>query len=47
MALYAATTGIVGTGKRMKGYVRSVYGAASPEYGLISGLKFTVVKSGD
>lgn len=43
--LYASATGIVDTAKTVKNYVKSVFGASSPQYKQISGLKFTIIKS--
>ena len=39
--LYKPNTGIVDTSVDVKSYVKSVYGATSPQYKLISNLKFT------
>lgn len=39
--LYKPNTGIVDTSVDVKSYVKSVYGATSPQYKLISSLKFT------
>ena len=39
--LYKANTGIVDTSVDVKTYVKSVFGATSPQYKTISGLKFT------
>jgi len=39
--LYKPNIGIVDTSVDVKSYVKSVYGATSPQYKLISGLKFT------
>lgn len=43
--LYAPETGIVDTAQTVKNYVKSVFGATSPQYKQISGLKFTKIKS--
>ena len=40
-ALYKANTGVVDTSVDIKTYIKSVYGATSPQYKAISGLKFT------
>jgi hypothetical protein len=40
-ALYAETTGVVDTALAVKTYVKSVFGASSPQYKQVSGLKFT------
>jgi len=40
-ALYAETTGVVDTALDVKTYVKSVFGASSPQYKQVSGLKFT------
>jgi hypothetical protein len=42
--LYAPETGLVSTAKMVKNYVKSVFGASSPQYKQISGLKFTIIK---
>ena len=42
--LYAAETGLVDIAAEVKKYVKSVYGATSPQYKQISGLKFTRIK---
>lgn len=39
--LYKANTGIVDTSVDVKTYIKSVFGATSPQYKTISGLKFT------
>jgi hypothetical protein len=39
--LYKAGTGVVDTSLDVKTYVKSVFGATSPQYKTISGLKFT------
>ena len=43
--LYAPEAGIVDTAQTVKKYVKSVFGATSPQYKQISGLKFTKIKS--
>ncbi len=40
-ALYATDTGLVDTAQDVKKYVKSIFGAASPQYKQVSGLKFT------
>jgi len=42
--LYAADTGLVDIAAEVKMYVKSVFGATSPQYKQISGLKFTRIK---
>ena len=39
--LYLAGTGLFDTAKDVKAYVKSVFGATSPEYKQISKIKFT------
>jgi hypothetical protein len=39
--LYKANIGVVDTSVDVKSYIKSVYGATSPQYKAISGLKFT------
>jgi len=39
--LYKVNTGVVDTSVDVKSYIKSVYGATSPQYKAISGLKFT------
>ncbi len=43
--LYNPLTGIVQTAKEVKQYVKSVFGAASPQYKQISGIEIKVIKS--
>ena len=40
--LYAAGTGLYTIAQNVKKYVKSLYGATSPEYATISAIKFTV-----
>ncbi|MBK7148719.1 MAG: hypothetical protein IPH78_07805 [Bacteroidetes bacterium] len=42
--LYAESTGLVDLAGDVKSYVKSVFGATSPQYKQVSGLKFTKVK---
>lgn len=42
--LYDPTTGLVTTAAEVKMYVKSVFGASSPQYKQISGIKFTTPK---
>lgn len=39
--LYNDTTGIVATANEVKKYIKSIYGATSPQYAQVSALKFT------
>ena len=39
-SLYNTTNGLCETAKEVKMYVKSLYGATSPQYKLISGLEF-------
>jgi len=43
--LYQKNTGLVDLGMDTKSYLRSLFGASSPEYKQISKLRFTVIKS--
>jgi len=43
--LYATGTGLVAIAGEVKKYVKSVFGASSPQYKQVSGLKFTSVKA--
>lgn len=43
--LYAENSGLVNIAFAVKKYVKSVFGASSPEYAQVSGLKFKIVKS--
>jgi len=43
-SLYNTTNGLCETAKEIKMYVKSVYGATSPQYKQISGIEFKVVK---
>ena len=43
--LYNPETGLVETSKLVKAYVKSAFGASSPQFKQISGLKFTIIKS--
>jgi hypothetical protein len=40
-ALYGETTGILDVAQDVKQYVKSLFGASSPQYKQVSGLKFT------
>ena len=40
VALYTRTTGLTDVGQASKDYVRSVFGYSSPEFKLVSGIKF-------
>ena len=42
--LYNPVTGLVQTSKEVKQYVKSVFGAKSPQYQQVSGLEFKVIK---
>ena len=42
--LYNPLTGLVQTSKEVKQYVKSVFGANSPQYKQVSGLEFKVIK---
>jgi hypothetical protein len=43
-SLYNPANGLCETAKEVKGYVKSVFGASSPQYKQISGLEFRTVK---
>ena len=43
-SLYNPANGVCATAKEVKGYVKSVFGATSPQYKQISSLEFKVVK---
>lgn len=43
--LYNSTTSLVSTASEVKKYIKSVFGASSPEYKQVSGIKFTVIKN--
>ena len=42
--LYNPLTGLVQTSKEVKQYVKSVFGANSPQYKQVRGLEFKVIK---
>ncbi len=42
--LYKADSGLVDTAASVKMYIKSLYGATSPQYKQVSGLAFTKVK---
>jgi predicted NodU family carbamoyl transferase len=42
--LYAVRTGLYSIAQNVKKYVKSVYGATSPEYSNVSKIKFTIPK---
>lgn len=42
--LYKKDTGLVATALNAKAYIKSVYGASSPQYKQVSGIKFTTLK---
>lgn len=44
LSLYNPTNGICATAKEVKAYVKSVFGATSPQYKQISGLEFKTIK---
>ena len=46
-ALYGEGDGLVGIAADVKMYVRSVFGAASPQYKQVSGLAFRAIKKGN
>jgi hypothetical protein len=41
-SLYTPNTGIVDTATKSKDYVKSIFGATSPEYKMVKGLKFRI-----
>ena len=43
-SMYNSTNGLVQVAKEIKMYVKSVFGASSPQYSQISGLEFKVIK---
>lgn len=43
--LYAPSTGIIDTALQLKAYVKSVYGATSPQYKQVSGIEFSRKRS--
>lgn len=43
--LYAEETGLYTIAQNVKKYVKTIYGATSPEFETVSAIKFTVVKS--
>lgn len=43
--LYNEDTGLVDTASEVKKYIKSVYGATSPEFAQVKGIAFTVIKS--
>ena len=43
--LYKEDTGLVDTASEVKKYIKSVYGATSPEFAQVKGIAFTVIKS--
>lgn len=44
LSLYNPTNGLCATAKEVKSYVKSVFGATSPQYKQISGLEFKTIK---
>jgi hypothetical protein len=44
LSLYNPTNGLCATAKEVKAYVKSVFGATSPQYKQISGLEFKTIK---
>lgn len=43
-SLYNPANGVCATAKEVKGYVKSVFGATSPQYKQISGIEFKIIK---
>jgi hypothetical protein len=43
-SLHNPTNGVCATAKEVKGYVKSVFGATSPQYKQISGIEFKIIK---
>ena len=43
--LYNPLTGLTQTAKEVKQYIKSIFGATSPQYKQVSGLEFKVVKN--
>lgn len=44
LSLYNPTNGLIATAKEVKAYVKSVFGASSPQYKQVSGIEFKTVK---
>lgn len=44
LSLYNPTNGLCATAKEVKAYVKSVFGATSPQYKQISGIEFKIIK---
>jgi len=42
---YNLLSGLVQTAKEVKQYIKSIYGANSPQYRQVSGLEFKVIKN--
>ncbi len=44
LSLYNPTNGLCATAKEVKAYVKSVFGATSPQYKQVSGIEFKIIK---
>lgn len=44
LSLYNPTNGLCATAKEVKAYVKSVFGASSPQYKQVSGIEFKIIK---
>ena len=43
--LYSSTTGLVETANEVKKYIKSVFGASSPQFAQVKGIRFKVIKN--
>lgn len=43
--LYSSTTGLVETANEVKKYIKSVFGASSPQFAQVKGIQFKVIKN--
>jgi len=44
LSLYNPANGLCATAKEVKGYIKSVFGATSPQYKQVSGIEFKIIK---
>ena len=43
--LYSSSTGLVETANEVKKYIKSVFGASSPQFAQVKGIQFKVIKN--
>ena len=43
--LYSSSTGLVETANEVKKYIKSVFGASSPQFAQVKGIQFKIIKN--